>query len=962
MRDAAGVHNMLRVTTAALGATCAMGLAACGGGGASNPPPPPAPTYTVGATVSGLSGSGLALSNNGVDTLSVGANGTVTFAKSIATGSGYSISVSTQPSSPSQTCTVSNGSGAIGSANVTNVSVACTTNSYPVQPMITGLSGSGLVLQNNFADDLTVTQSGAATFASTVQSGGAYNVSVASQPSDPVQTCTIANGSGTVTNAAAAPTINCVTQVPWTLLTVNYSDNSLSLFALDPATGQPRSRGAVSVSAWPTGGSPMDVTGDGQGRFIYVLNSGAASIASFRIDPASGAIRPISNGIASTGTVPTSLRGYPSSKWLYAVNSGSNDISAYAIDQTTGILSPVSGSPFKAGIAPFKLTLDAAGAFAYVTNSASNDVYSYSIDAKTGALSEIANSRVSTGTFPFEVLLHRSGRFAYVANVGSANISAYAVEAGTGKLSSLAGSPFATSGIPGDVTSFNGGRAPMSLHPNGKLLFVRSTLAKTISVFTIDPHSGALTAASGSPYPVGDGAVMHSLDPTGRWLFVANRGTVQGPGSISVFKVNTNSGALTEVTGSPFVLSGGPAWISVDPSGKYLYACSSATDLVYGFNIDQTTGVLTALSRGSAVLTGDYPVVVLTIPSAEKPGARATFKSKYVYVPSSDNSLYGYAIDPETGKLTAVPGSPVASFGTGLAAAAATPDGRRVYTVNTGSNYLAPYDIDPTTGKLTLGPSMVGTNTGPSLLAFDAAGQNGYVLSPGASTLIAYPVDSTTGMFNSGGGVSFPAGAAPVAVAVAETGRFVFGIRDSMVETYQSHLGTVATAVLNPPGVSAAADALAVHPSGRFVYVANADASGTIQTFSVATAGLQAGSLTVGGSTQTGSMPTSVAIDPAGRFLYTANGGSNDISGFSVDEVTGALTPLGSATVATGHHPVSATVDYSGRFLFVVSDTDSSVLTYSIDQTSGALAPVGPATITGPMPKGLALSSTVETH
>jgi 6-phosphogluconolactonase len=362
------------------------------------------------------------------------------------------------------------------------------------------------------------------------------------------------------------------------------------------------------------------------------------------------------------------------------------------------------------------------------------------------------------------------------------------------------------------------------------------------------------------------------------------------------------------------------------------------------------------------VVTGDYPILVLTIPSVAKPGAAATFKSKFAYVPSSDNRLYGYAIDPTTGKLTAVPSSPVPSVGTGLAAAAATPDGRRVYTVNTGSNYLSPYDIDPATGQLTLGPSMIGTNAGPSMLSFDPAGQNGYVLSPAASTLIAYPVDSATGMFNSGGGVSFSAGMAPVALAVADAGRFVFGIRNATIETYQSHPGTVSTAVLNPPSVSATADALAVHPSGRFVYVANGDASGAIQTFSVATVGPQAGSLTGGGSTPTGSMPASVAIDPTGRFLYTANGGSNDISGFSVDESTGALTPLGGGAVATGHHPISATVDYSGRFLFVVSDTDSSVSTYTIDPSSGALAPVSPATITGPMPKGLAISSSVEAH
>src|SRR4029077_17729419 len=123
---------------------------------------------------------------------------------------------------------------------------------------------------------------------------------------------------------------------------------------------------------------------------------------------------------------------------------------------------------------------------------------------------------------------------------------------------------------------------------NGKLLFVRSTLAKKISVFTIDQTSGALTAGPGGTYNVGEGAVMQSLDPTGRLLFVANRGTTDGDaGSISVFKVDLNSGALTEVTGSPFAMLQAPAFLCPDPSGQYLYASSTATDRVYAFKIDQ---------------------------------------------------------------------------------------------------------------------------------------------------------------------------------------------------------------------------------------------------------------------------------------------------------------------------------------------------------------------------------------
>lgn len=946
---------MRGLAAVALCATAVVGLSACGGGGGGNTTPPV--TYTVGATVSGLSGSGLTLSNNGSDTLSVGANGSVTFAKPITAGSAYSVSVATQPSSPTQTCTVANGTGT-ASANVTNVSISCTTNSYSVQPTVTGLSGSGLVLQNNFGDDLAISQSGVATFATVLPSGGSYNISVLTQPSNPVQTCTVGNGSGTVTNAAVtAPTVTCVTQTPWSLVTINYADNSLSLFTLDPTTGQPRARGQFSVGLTPT-----DINGDGQGRFIYALNAGDGTISAFQIDVSSSSIRPIANATVHTGTGPVSLTGYPISTALYAVNSGSNDISAYTINQTTGVLSPVSGGPFKAGTTPHKLTLDAAGRFAYVTNMGSNDIYSYSVDSTTGALTEIPNSRVAAGTQPFELLLHRTGKFAYVANVGSPNISAYTVNASTGVLTPIAGSPFATSAVPGDVSAYNGGRAPMSLHPNGKFLFVRSTVAKTISVFTIDPASGALAAAPGSPYAVGDGAVMHTLDPTGRFLFVANHGNVQGPGSISVFKVDLTSGALTEVAGSPFGFAGGPAWITVEGSGRFLYASSTANDLVYSLKIDQTTGALSPLSAGATVLTGDYPLVALAIPSAAQPGTTATFNSKFAYVPNSDNTVSGYSIDATTGKLTPVPNSPTPSTGSGSAAVVVTAAGKRAYAMNTGSNNMSPYDIDQATGKLTADSPLIGFNASPSLLAFDTSGENAYVVT-GGKDITAYPVDLTTGAFGSGGGVDFSPGPAPTAIAVPDSGRFVFGIRNGTVETYAARPGTVATPDPGAPAVGANASAIAVHPSGLFVYVANADASGTVQTFSVAPVGLQtAGLLSGGASTATGSMPVSVAIDPTGHFLYTANSGSNDISGFSIDQTTGALTPFAGGPVSTGHHPISVTVDYSGKFLYVVSDVDATVLTYSIDPTTGALTPVGPAVPTGPTPKGFAISRNVALH
>lgn len=85
-----------------------------------------AAAYTVGGTVSGLSGT-VVLQDNGGDDLSVGASGGFTFATGLATGAAYSVTVKTSPAG--QTCTVANGSGTVSSANITNVAVTCAANS-----------------------------------------------------------------------------------------------------------------------------------------------------------------------------------------------------------------------------------------------------------------------------------------------------------------------------------------------------------------------------------------------------------------------------------------------------------------------------------------------------------------------------------------------------------------------------------------------------------------------------------------------------------------------------------------------------------------------------------------------------------------------------------------------------------------------------------------------------------------
>ena len=106
-------------------------------GGTGSPPPPPS-TYSVGGTVSGLSGT-VVLQDDGGDDLSVSGNGAFSFATRLASGVAYNVTVKTNPSG--QTCQVSGGTGTVASANVSNVVVTCTAG-----------SGPSLQIQYNYTD------------------------------------------------------------------------------------------------------------------------------------------------------------------------------------------------------------------------------------------------------------------------------------------------------------------------------------------------------------------------------------------------------------------------------------------------------------------------------------------------------------------------------------------------------------------------------------------------------------------------------------------------------------------------------------------------------------------------------------------------------------------------------------------------------------------------------------------
>jgi uncharacterized protein YkwD len=106
-------------------------LTACGGGGSGSSSSAAGSNggnsstsspYTVGGSVSGLDGAA-SVSLNGGTAQAVSSDGSFVFSSSLASGDSYAVTVVAAPAG--EACSVSNGSGTVGSANVTNVTITC---------------------------------------------------------------------------------------------------------------------------------------------------------------------------------------------------------------------------------------------------------------------------------------------------------------------------------------------------------------------------------------------------------------------------------------------------------------------------------------------------------------------------------------------------------------------------------------------------------------------------------------------------------------------------------------------------------------------------------------------------------------------------------------------------------------------------------------------------------------------
>jgi hypothetical protein len=453
-----------------------------------------AATFTIGGTVSGLTtGTSVTLLDNGTGPLKVAANGAFHFVKALASGATYAVTVSVQPTG--ETCTVTGGSGTVGTANVTKVKVACkaTATTHTVGGTVSGLTtGSSVTLLDNGSGALKVSANGAFTFATALASGAAYNVTVSVQPKG--ETCTVTAGSGTV-GTVNVTKVKVACKATVTTHTIGGTVSGLT-------TGS-------SVTLRDNGGDSLAVTANGKFTFATALATGAAYNVTVSVQP-TGETCAVTAGSGTVGsanvtTVKVACAGAATFTIGGTVSGLSSGTSVTLLDNGSGALK-----------------VSANGAFTFATALASGAAYNVTVSVQpTG---ETCTVTAGSGT------------------VGSANVTTVKVACATAASFTIGGT---VSGLSSgtSVTLLDNGSGALKVSANGAFTF-------------------ATAVASGATYNV-----TVSVQPTGETCAVtAGSGTV-GSANVTTVKVACSTGGGGGGTGAYWIpYSATPS--GATPAGK----------------------------------------------------------------------------------------------------------------------------------------------------------------------------------------------------------------------------------------------------------------------------------------------------------------------------------------------------------------------------------------------------------
>ena len=380
----------------------------------------------------------------------------------------------------------------------------------------------------------------------------------------------------------------------------------------------------------------------------------------------------------------------------------------------------------------------------------------------------------------------------------------------------------------------------------------------------------------------------------------------------------------------------------------------------------------TTFSSAAAGTFNVYAVQGMYAGGVIVPVAKAPDSFAYV-VNAVSNNISAYSIDPVTGALTQLPGSPFAA-GTYPISIAVTPSCKYAYVVNNyidggTSNTVTAYVINGSTGALTAIGAPIPLDSTTSRVTVDPSGLHLYALSYSNNCIYVFNIAPDTGMLSSVAGSPFSTDMYPKDLVFDPAGTHLYvvtsaGVDDGgTISVYSVDGSGSLTSISGSPFVRDLSPSfgldiisIAMDPLGKYLYTPTND--GKIAAFSIdASSGAPAAIMSVGPNSG-GTLDMFVLkIDPSGNYLYSfgadrADGGGgptivSKLSTLSIDRATGRLTQVAPALdSAYGPFFVSMAMSPSGQYLYTL--TSGGVISgYGVPVSSGALTPVGSGATAG---------------
>jgi 6-phosphogluconolactonase (cycloisomerase 2 family) len=384
--------------------------------------------------------------------------------------------------------------------------------------------------------------------------------------------------------------------------------------------------------------------------------------------------------------------------YLYVTTAKVNPglINAYSVDYQLGTLVPLADSPIPSGgknpvglaVSTNPSYLTNGNQYVYVINHDDSNVVEYSIgtDGKLyqqNTYNVVGNAGDTiVGSLPTSLAMDAQDKFLYVtfmyqngyslAKTGPGGVAVFPIATdgslGTALINTTVGTtaanplpyfPVGNNPVGIAVTSATATKAPYVYVIDQDA--INGTATGVILAFQQNSTTGALTPVTGTVlggFQAGSVPSAVAADPTSPFLYVTDQGTNQVFGEA----VNTSTGALQPVSGSPIVGAATgvlPMGLTVDPRGLYLYVANNSSSTVSSFSINTATGAISAIGGQTQTQTG--PMCVTIEPAL----------GTYLYTANNLNgSVSGMQLNPKTGVLTLIEGTPFAASALPTCAAA----------------------------------------------------------------------------------------------------------------------------------------------------------------------------------------------------------------------------------------------------------------------------------------------------